>query len=89
MNTLPGLPGLPTAEEHNGAREMVRVDLDIVHLPNVRLGACRCGAVHATNDEGMVAMARRGDALPPIECSCGRIIVAQKKLVVLPSLVMQ
>lgn len=81
MKTLPGLPAPVDEGLAEVAPEVVRVDVEVVHLPHVKLGACVCGSVLASHDEKMVAMARRGLELPPIECDCGRVIVAQRKLV--------
>lgn len=62
--------------------ETVRVGLHIVHVPCVRLEPCLCGSVQESPHPAMVAAARNGIELPPVECTCGRVLIGQRRLVV-------
>lgn len=51
----------------------VRVTPMIMHVPTVRI-ACPCGANYDNSDKRAVKMAQRGDALPDMQCACGRML---------------
>lgn len=68
----------------SGTRGVVRVGLDVVMVPNVRLRACKCGQIVESPDAEMIKAARQGKEMPPVEClTCGRVIIAQRNLVLM------
>jgi hypothetical protein len=65
-------------------REVVRVGVHVRHVPTAIVHPCLCGRSIGTDDENMVKHARRpGAEFPPIECPCGRVVLASTSPVVL------
>ena len=65
----------------SGQREVVRLKFDIQFLPHVLVERCPCGAVMECHDQPVVDHAQRAHQLEPFLCSCGRVIVAERRLV--------